>query len=176
MFEFQTVSRLRRMPEYMDFSALLRTDRATNDRFAQAGILGLLLSSVASLLFAPLLMPPDYDWVSNAISESAAQGIDGAWLARLGLVLYGLAVIWLVVCLHSVGGIGARYCHLLFGVFMVCAAAFSIRPWDQTAPFDPTEDYLHSIAATAMGFAYTFGVLLIFLQRPKAEFRGRMFD
>ena len=29
--------------------------------------------------------------------------------------------------------------------------------------FDRMEDYLHSFAATAMGFAYTVGVLLVFL-------------
>ena len=114
--------------------------------------------------------------MSNAISESAAQGIHGAWLARLGLAIYGLAAIWLAVSLHARWGIGARYCHLVFGVFMVFAAAFSIRSWDQTAPFDPTEDFLHSFAATAMGFAYTLGVLLVFLQRPKAELGARVFD
>ena len=160
----------------MKFSGLLRTDITTNDRFAQAGILVLLLSSLVCLLFAPLNMPQDYHWVSNAISESAAQGIHGAWLARLGFVLYGLAAIWLATSLHGEWGIGARYCHLFFGVFMVFAAAFSIRPWGSTMFFDPTEDFLHSFAATAMGFAYTLGVLLVFLQRRKAEFRARMFD
>lgn len=59
MFEFQTVSRLRPELEYMDFSALLRTDRTTSVRFAQVGILVLLLLSVASLLFAPLLIRQD---------------------------------------------------------------------------------------------------------------------
>jgi hypothetical protein len=143
---------------------------------AQVGTLVILFLSMAGLLFAPLLMPQDYDWVSNAISEAAAQGIHGAWLARLGFVLYGMAVIWLTASQRGVWSLAARGCHLLFGVFMVCAAAFSIRPWAEAAPFDPTEDFLHSFAATAMGFAYTLGVLLVFLQRPKTEFRWRMFD
>ena len=160
----------------MKFSALLRTNITTHDRFAQRGILALLLVSLVCLLFAPMIMPQDYHWLSNAISESAAQGIHGAWLARLGLVLYGLAVIWLAVFLRGEWGIGARYCHLFFGVFMVFAAAFSIRPWDQTANFDPTEDFLHSFAATAMGFAYTFGVLLVFFQRSKFGLGSRLFD
>ena len=160
----------------MKVYGLLRTDIAINDRFAQVYILVLLLFSLVCLLFAPLVMPEDYHWVSNPISESAAQGLHGAWLARLGLAIYGLAAIWLSVSLHGRWGIGARYCHLFFGVFMVFAATFSIRPWDQAASFDPTEDILHSFVATAMGFAYTLGVLLVFLQRPRAEFGARMFD
>jgi hypothetical protein len=41
-------------------------------------------------------MPADYSWVSNTTSESAAQGVQGAWMARLGFVLFGMSVILLV--------------------------------------------------------------------------------
>ena len=121
-------------------------------------------------------MPENYSWLSNAISESAAQGIRGAWLARLGFVVYGLAVIWLTVALYGKWSVGARYCHLFFGIFMMSAAAFSIRPWDAGAVFDQREDFMHSFAATAMGFAYTFGVLVVFFQRDKQEIASRVFD
>lgn len=160
----------------MNLSRLLNTDATTDERLVPVGILILLIISCACLLSAPLLMPQDYSWVSNAVSDSAAQGVHGAWLARLAFVIYGLAIIWLSVALYGRWGIGARYCHLLFGICMVAAAAFSIRPWDPAAAFDPTEDLLHSFAATAMGFAYTFGVLLVFLRRPKTEPGGRLFD
>ena len=51
--------------------------------------------------------------------------------------------------------------HGAFGVLMVATAAFSHRPWENAAPFDATEDLLHSIAATAMGFAFAFGVAAV---------------
>lgn len=160
----------------MNYPNVLKTDISTNERLTLVGILTLLVVSLTCLLLASRLMPADYSWISNAVSESAAQGIHGAWLARLAFVTYGLAVIWLSVSLSGRWGTGARYCHLMFGIFMVSAAAFSIRSWVPAANFDPTEDLLHSFAATAMGFAYTFGVLLIFLQRPKGEPGGRLFD
>jgi hypothetical protein len=40
-------------------------------------------------------------------------------------------------------------------------AVFSTRPW-QPGAFDRTEDTLHSVAATAMGFAFAIGVLATF--------------
>ena len=44
---------------------------------------------------------------------------------------------------------------------MIAAAAFSHRPWESGAPDDTTEDLLHSVAATAMGFAFAGGVLAV---------------
>jgi hypothetical protein len=40
------------------------------------------------------------------------------------------------------------------------AAAFSTRSWLPDSPYDPTEDALHSLTATAMGFAFAIGVAL----------------
>lgn len=61
----------------------------------------LLILSVLALLFAPSQMPASYDWVQHTTSESAAQGIEGAWVARLGFMLFGLVVIWQTVILHE---------------------------------------------------------------------------
>jgi hypothetical protein len=44
-----------------------------------------------------------------------------------------------------------------------------------SAPFDPTEDAVHSVAATAMGFAFAFGVVAVFLQRTRPR-RRRVSD
>jgi TRAP-type C4-dicarboxylate transport system permease small subunit len=83
---------------------------------ARTGILALYLVAILSLALAPLLMPAGYDWVRHTTSESAAQGLDGAWLARLGFVAFGLAVL------------------------MVATAAFSTRPWDPELPYSRVED------------------------------------
>ncbi len=136
----------------------------------------LLVLSILALLCAPLLMPSGYSWLSNTISESAAQGVAHAWLARVGLMIYGLAVIWAAVAMREFWGAGARVCHLVFGLCMVAAAMYPIRPWDVNADYDVTEDYLHSLAATVMGFAYTFGVLCVYFQHAKSSRRARRFD
>jgi hypothetical protein len=59
---------------------------------------------------------------------------------------------------------------------MVATAAFSHRPWAEGVPFDAIEDGLHSLTATVMGFAFSFGVLVRLLQRSPAEKGGRLLD
>ncbi len=132
------------------------------------GVPACFAASVLALALAPLLLPADYSWIAHTTSEAAAQGTEGAWLARLGFLAFGLGVIWLTT---RVGGRWGRWgvgFHSSFGVFMVAAAVFSARSWNPATPFDRTEDLLHSVAATAMGFAFAFGVLAVLLRR-----RGR---
>ena len=121
-------------------------------------------------------MPADYSWISHTTSESAAQGVDGAWLARLGFLLFGLGVIWLAALKRRVWGCWATVLHISFGVFMIAAAVFSARPWDVTLPYDPIEDLLHSVAATAMGFSFSFGVVAVVLRRWNDDSTFRWFD
>jgi hypothetical protein len=141
-----------------------------------AAILSLLLLSAAALLTAPWLMPPGYSWLTHTTSESAAQALEGAWLARLGFILFGLAVVWLASFKVPVWARTAVWFHLAFGVCMVGTAAFSHAPWLEGIPFDPVEDFLHSLTATVMGFAFAFGVVVRFLQREKRDRVGRLLD
>jgi hypothetical protein len=144
-------------------------------RIHLTGVLATLLASVAAIGCAPLLLPDDYSPRSHTVSESAAQGVDGAWLARLGLLLFGLAVLWLV---HAVGrrwNLPAAISHATFGVMLIASAVFSHRPWMAAQPVDGTEDLLHSIAATTMGFAFALGILLVMLRRAGTN-HARWFD
>lgn len=123
-----------------------------------AAVLVGLGSSAVALALAPVLMPPGYRWVSHTTSESAAQGVSGAWLARLGFVLFGLSVMALAfVAVRRLGGLSAAL-HFAFGALMTAAAAFSTRSWTG-GPYDRTEDALHSVAASAMGVAFAAGVV-----------------
>ena len=144
-------------------------------QFFRIASLGLLASSILALLLAPLQMPASYEWLQHTTSESAAQGIPGAWLARLGFMLFGLTVIWLAAKLQKQWVLPVRLLHLAFGVCMVGAAVFSARPWLQDLPFDPVEDGLHSFAATAMGFAFAGGVAWRFFLREN-DWPGRVID
>jgi hypothetical protein len=133
-------------------------------------VVGLAASAVA-LGVAPMLMPHGYSWISGTISESAAQGVDGAWVARLGFLLFGLSVLALVLWKAPSWGPVAAGFHAAFGAFMVAVAAFShANPFGGRS--DATEDLLHSIAASGMGFAFALGVVA----RQVHQRRARAFD
>lgn len=136
-------------------------------RHARIGILTLLGLSFLALLLAPLFMPEGYSWIANTTSESAAQGLEYAWVARMGFLLFGLAVLWLASAAGHTWGWLVVWMHIGFGVMMLATAAFSHKPFLPGVPFDPVEDFLHSFTATVMGFAFSFGVFARFLQRGK---------
>jgi hypothetical protein len=133
-------------------------------------------ASVAALAVAPAVTPPDYSWVSQTTSESAAQGVQGAWVARLGFVLFGLSVIFLAFICRRRWGPWAASLHGTFGALMIAAAAFSHRPWMPGANFDRTEDLLHSVAASGMGVAFALGVVAAALGRNRGHPRWRVLD
>jgi hypothetical protein len=135
---------------------------------AGAAVAG-LVASAGALAAAPALMPASYSWTANTVSESAAQGVSGAWLARLAFILFGLSVILLAVLRSERWGRWGGVGHATFGVAMIAVAAFSARAWTG-APFDATEDALHSVAATVMGFGYALGVVAVAV---RARRRGR---
>ena len=145
-------------------------------RAFRAGVPLVLLLSALSLGLAPRAMPDGYSWILHSTSESAAQGLTGAWVARLGFVLFGLGVLWLVASPVRAWGTWASLVHGCFGVMMLGTAAFSHRPWLPDIPFDPIEDLLHSATATGMGFAFAVGVVLVALKRSDGEVSNRSFD
>ena len=62
----------------------------------------ILLVSAVSIFIAPPAMPTDYCVVFNVISESAGQKVEGAWITRLGFILFGLGVMWISSALKSI--------------------------------------------------------------------------
>jgi hypothetical protein len=130
--------------------------------FAHVG--GLVLSAVA-LAAAPALLPADYSWLAHTTSEAAGQGVAGAWLGRVGFVLLGVSVLAVASSAAARWGPSGTGLHRTFGALMIAAAVFASRPWDPTAPFDRVEDALHSVAATAMGFAFALGVAAVAWRR-----------
>lgn len=153
-------------------SATARTLRPSGPVVTLVG----LATSAAALTAAPALMPRGYSWVSQTTSESAAQGVEGAWLARTGFVLFGLSVILLASLRRQRWGTGATALHAGFGALLVAAAAFAHRPWMAGEDVDRVEDVLHSIAATSMGFAFVSGVVLTALRRSRDDLWPRAFD
>src|SRR5262245_9191120 len=134
-------------------------------RVAIAALVGLALSAVA-LAGAPLLMPADYSWIAHTTSESAGQGLEGAWLARLAFLLFGMSVIALAFVARGVWGAWGAGLLWAFGALLTAVAAFPTRPWAGDT-FNHAEDLLHSIAATAMGFAFIAGVIAVTIHRRR---------
>jgi hypothetical protein len=128
------------------------------------------------LATAPLLMPDSYDWIVHTTSESAAQGVEWAWVARMGFAAFGITVISLSVVGPPSWSGGARAAHFAFGAFMTMAAAASAQPWFEPATYDATEDWVHSFAATAMGFAFALGVVVVAISRVRVGLRIRALD
>lgn len=126
-----------------------------------ASAVALLLASALSSALAPLVLADSYDWVRHTTSEAGGQGVEGAWLARGGFVLFGLAVLHVVGLNRERWHAMAGFCHRFFAVAMIAVAAFSLRSWEDGAAYDRIEDLLHSVAATAMGFAFAFGVAAV---------------
>ena len=140
------------------------------------GICLLLALSLGVLLLAPALMPEGYTWRFHTTSEAAAQGLQGAWLMRSGFLLFGFSVLWLTQACRPRWSCTVTWMHMAFGVLMISTAAFSHQPFIDGVPFDAIEDLLHSITATLMGFAFSFGVLARFLLRSKKRSAAGLLD
>lgn len=137
-------------------------------------IIVLLAASALCFALAPLLMPDSYSIMTHSISESAAQGVEGAWLARLGFVLFGSSVGALSLAKRGVWSPWARLAHLLFAGFIIGAAIFSHMPWEDI-PYDETHDAVHSTMAFGVGMSFTVGVVLVAINPGRASPR-RAFD
>jgi len=140
------------------------------------GVLGCLTVSAVTLFLAPLYLPEGYTWIAHTTSEAAGQGVHGAWVSRLGFLLFGLAVLGLAGGIGGTWSRGASFFHGSFGVLMISAAVFSSRSWEPNKPFDPVEDVLHSVSATGMGFAFAFGVAVLIWRDLTTERRFRLLD
>jgi hypothetical protein len=132
-------------------------------------VLACLAASLIALGVAPAVMGAGYSAVDHTTSDSAAQRLDGAWAGRLGFLAFGFGVFWLAVA-------AARH--------WTARRASRSRPVrrpddhgggvphpavESRRPYDGVEDLLHSVGATAMGFAFVAGMVLVGVQRLRAR-------
>lgn len=135
----------------------------------------LFLASGACLAVAPSLMPDSYNWVRHAISETAAQGLARAWVARLGIMLSAVAILLLAANRELGWKAHSRSIHRLYAILVVGLAAFSLKPWT-AGTFNEFEDVAHSVLAPVAGVAFTLGVLLVSARRAPIARRARVLD
>lgn len=134
----------------------------------RSAVLLMLALSAVLLMLAPAAVPDDYSWVAHTLSEAAAQGVPGAWVARLGLALFGAGVLALSWWSPS-WGLAGRVLHGVFGLALVASAVFPTRSWVEGAAYDPMLDAAHSVAATGMGFAFALGVVSVAVTRRRVQ-------
>ena len=155
---------------------LLEPSAQRDPRFVARGVVALLLGSCAALALAPLALPADYSSATHYLSEAAAQGLEGAWVARAGFLAFGVAVLWLAAERRARWPRLGYWAHGAFGLCMVATAAFSHRPWLEGLAFDAVEDALHSVTATGMGFAFAGGVAALLAIRGPGAGIARALD
>jgi len=132
-----------------------------------SAVIALLVTGLSLLAAAPFALPDSYgySWVEQGTSESAAQGIDGAWVARLGFLTLGLAVLLLASLRARAWRPVGTVLHLAFGTGMIAGAAYSTKPWWEGAAYVESEDLLHSVCATVVGIGFVGGVLAVMVAR-----------
>ena len=133
-----------------------------------------LVASAVLFAIAPAFMPADYDWISQSISESGAQQLDGAWVTRLGFILFGVGALLVTAIRHAVWRAAATTLIAAFGVLMLAVAAFSTKQWDVNASYNALESNLHSISAMLMGFCIGIGVFIVVLLDKTAPISVRV--
>ena len=149
--------------------------RSVHPAAQPVGVLAMLAVGLLAVV-APLAMPASYSWREHGVSESAAQGIDGAWVTRTGFLLFGLAVLLLAQLRHRAWKPVGTAMHGAFAVSMLGVAAFSTKPWQPDAVYVESEDLLHSIFATAMGFGFILGVAAVMVARRLPTARAAVPD
>lgn len=80
---------------------LLRPAGEPRLRTLATAVIPLLALSALLVLLAAYAMPDGYSWRLHSISESAAQGQHGAWIARLSFLSFGAAVLVLSGTLNA---------------------------------------------------------------------------
>ena len=146
-------------------------DRVALARWARAGL-------VVSILFlgaAPMMVAESYSVAHNTLSESGAQGVDGAWVLRVGILLTAGSVLLLSVAAGSRWLPRVKWWIRIYATALILLAAFSEAPWDGS-PHDEMVASLHTVFGIAGAIAFIVGAAALATSRPRAERLARGFD
>ena len=145
---------------------------------AAASVRWLRATLIVSLLLVaavPLVISDSYSVIEHTLSESGAQGVEGAWVFRLGVVLAACSVLMLTVTASSVWGPAGKWWLRVYGLTLIMATVFSEAPWDGGA-YDETEATLHTVFGFLAGVSFLLGVVAVSTSRPRDGLVVRAFD
>ena len=117
------------------------------------------------IVIAHIVVGEQYLWYRHSISQLAGQGYELAWIMRAGFIGFGLLV--------QIAGTGRmraarRYWYrelplMAYGLCIVGSGIFSAAPFIEGVAYSEQEAQLHTLFATAGGWALTTGILLYML-------------
>jgi len=126
-------------------------------------IRGAILWYASVVIVAQSAAPLRYSWLRNTVSELAAQGYAWAWIMRLGLVGFGLALsagiaLW-IAGYQDRRTLGRDAILILYAVLMLASGIASTAPFVPGVRYSAGEAYWHSVFATGAGLAITTSIL-----------------
>ncbi len=130
-----------------------------------SAIVALAIAALGVLL-APVFLHDEYSILSNSISESAAQNVPTAWIARTALFASGLGVLGIVVLKSRSWSRTVSISFSVFGTLWIVSSVFSTKSWVAGSSFSELESAIHSGAASAMAIVVLGGLVLAFTKQP----------
>lgn len=106
------------------------------------------------ILILPGFSSENYSTFRHTTSQLGAQGSPNAWIMNLTFILIGSATL-----LYVRKPLKGLYFHLImatgFSLSLVLTGVFSLRPIDESIPFNKLHDTLHSVFASSTGVSFT---------------------
>jgi len=134
-----------------------------------------LIVSLLMFAIAPRFVPETYSIVENTLSESGAQGTQGAWVFRAGVLLAACSVSLMAVSTRQGWSPAARRWMRFYGLALVMLMVFPEAPPDGGA-YDETTATLHTAFAASGGASFILGVIAVSLSRARHDFWFRSLD
>ena len=120
-----------------------------------------------------MFVPPQYTWMTNTISDLAAQGLPNRWMMQLGFVGFGAlltgALVHKFVQTKQVSV--ADILILLYGVCVLSSGFFSAKPFLEGVSYSAQEHQLHSLFAQAAGVLFSIAILARLISSRNAQER-----
>lgn len=146
--------------------------RSASDSSIRWARLGLVVSAFL-LALAPLFIESPYSFVSNTLSQAGAQGLDGAWVFRSGVLLAAVSV--LVMTTHPLWrGTPAGWMRG-YVVALVFLALFPVSPPDGSA-HNETVALIHTVFGLVGVISFILGAAAVNRSRPETRLVPRSFD
>ncbi|MGB7861311.1 MAG: DUF998 domain-containing protein [Acidimicrobiia bacterium] len=150
-----------------------------NRRLSAYGLIslsrGALVVSMMMLAVAPWFVPDTYSVVAHTLSESGGQGVDGAWVFRLGLIFAASAVVTITSTARAVWSPTARWWMNTYAFGVVLLAIFPESPFDP-GPYNEMVQTLHTASGAIAAIAFILGIATVSISRPHRETWTRAFD
>jgi len=117
------------------------------------------------IVIAHIVVGEQYVWYQHSISQLAGQEYAQAWIMRAGFVGFGILVqIVGIGRIRATGRIWFRELALMaYGLCILASGFFSAAPFIEGVAYSEQEAQLHTLFATAGGWALTAGMLLYML-------------